>query len=356
MNDEMRRSALVSAPIHALAWLAWLAATMILLTLTRNPIYLALILLWIGITHGVIRYRLADQAGSLIISPLRFGLFVIIVSALFNALTVHAGRTVLFTLPPAIPLLGGPVTLEALVYGALNGAALAGLFAAFAVINRVVPVRSLIRIVPRAYYSVAVVASIAITYVPTTRRQFQQVREAQAIRGHRMKGVRSWLPLALPLLTGGLERALQLAEAMMARGFAGTTAAADEVGMRLAMLIGLVAVVSGWLLRLVWHQPVAGALLMTGGVLLLAGMLWQIGRRHPHTVYRPEPWTWAGGVVVAGALLAVGLFVLPLPGLERASIFYYPYPTLHVPEFNIWLGLGTWGLLAPAGVILLMGR
>ncbi len=239
--------------IHALAWLAWLAATMVILTITRNPIYLGLVLGWIGMTHAAVRYRLADQAAPLIISPLRFGLFVVVVSALFNGLTVHVGATVLFTLPAAIPFFGGPVTLEALIYGALNGAAIAGLFAAFAVINRVVPVRSLIRVIPRAYYSVAVVASIAITYVPTTRRQFQQIREAQAIRGHRMRGVRSWLPLALPLLTGGLERALQLAEAMMARGFAGgeprpgrghargDAAGTGGVGNRLAAAAGLAA-------------------------------------------------------------------------------------------------------------------
>ena len=93
--------------------------------------------------------------------------------------------------------------MEALVYGALNGATIAGLFAAFAVINRVVPVRSLIRVIPRAYYSVAVVASIAITYVPTTRRQFQQIREAQAIRGHRMRGVRSGCPWPCPCSPAG---------------------------------------------------------------------------------------------------------------------------------------------------------
>ncbi len=340
--------------IHALAWLAWLAATMVILTITRNPIYLGLVLGWIGMTHAAVRYRLADQAAPLIISPLRFGLFVVVVSALFNGLTVHVGATVLFTLPAAIPFFGGPVTWEALIYGALNGAAIAGLFAAFAVINRVVPVHSLIRVIPRAYYSVAVVASIAITYVPTTRRQFQQIREAQAIRGHRMRGVRSWLPLALPLLTGGLERALQLAEAMMARGFAGGEPQGQDAGTRAVMLLGLLALVTGWLLRLVWQQAIVGALLMAGGVALMLGGLWVVGRRHPHTVYRPEPWTLTSWLVVIGALLAIAPFVIPLPALDRTSIFYYPYPRLTAPEFNLWLGLATWGLLVPSGIILVV--
>ena len=36
------------------------------------------------------------------------------ISALFNALTVHIGDTELLRLPGWLPLLGGPVTLEAL--------------------------------------------------------------------------------------------------------------------------------------------------------------------------------------------------------------------------------------------------
>ncbi len=33
--------------IHPVAWLAWLGAVLTALSLTRNPFYLALILLWI---------------------------------------------------------------------------------------------------------------------------------------------------------------------------------------------------------------------------------------------------------------------------------------------------------------------
>jgi energy-coupling factor transport system permease protein len=69
-------------------------------------------------------------------------------------------------------------------------------------------------------------------------------------------------------------------------------------------------------------------------------------------VYRPEPWGIASSVVVVCALLAAAPFALPLPGFDRTSIFYYPYPRLIAPEFSVWLGMATWGLLAPAGWIL----
>src|SRR4030043_1151670 len=98
--------------------------------------------------------------------------------------------------------------------------------ASFTVLNLALPVRDLISLIPRAFFPVAVVTSIAVTYLPTTMRQFQQIREAQAGRGHQMRKLRDWLPLLMPLLVGGLEHAMQLAEAMTARGFASSIAEA----------------------------------------------------------------------------------------------------------------------------------
>ena len=197
------------ASIHALAWVAWLASILVVLTITRNRLYLGIVLAWIARVTVAVR-RTTDPETSVQavnISPIRFGLFVIAVSAAFNGLTVHFGSTILFTIPEQIPLIGGPVTLEAIVYGAVNGVVIAGLFAAFLVMNRALSVREL-SFYPKPDYPVAVVVSIAITFVPTTLRQFRQIREAQAVRGHCMRGLRSWLPLFIPLLTGGLERAL----------------------------------------------------------------------------------------------------------------------------------------------------
>ncbi len=344
----------MTPPLHVLAWLAWLLGVMVVLTTTRNPLYMGMTLLWIAAVSVTAGWRIpADERTTPVISPLRFGLFVVAVSALFNALTVHIGSTVLFRLPRTLPLLGGIVTLEAMIYGALNGLALAGLFAAFGVINRTVPVRSLVRIIPRAYYSLAVVISIAITFVPATVHQLQQIREAQMIRGRQLRGLRGWAPLAVSLLSGGMERALQLAEAMVARGFASVEATPGDPVPRLAASGGLVSVVAGWLLRLVWDRQTAGLLLMLTGAALIAGSLWIVGRRRRHTVYRPERWRLPDSLVVAGSLLTAASFWIAWPGIERSSIFFYPYPTLVAPTFSPWLGLTLGGLLAPA---LVLGR
>ena len=346
--------------IHAVAWLVWLAAIIAALTVTRNPVYIGLILAWIGVTTKTAEWVGGDawQRTLTPFSPLRFGLVVVTFSALFNALSVHVGTTVLFTLPRGLPLIGGPVTLEALLYGALNGLALAGLYAAFVLVNRVLSIRQIVQIIPRAYYSLAVVVSIAVTFVPATLRHYRQIREAQAVRGHRVAGLRSWLPLMLPLLTGGMERALQLAEAMMARGFAGAESTPAGAWTRGALAAGLAIFAGGLMLRLVWGFALVGLLaLLAGGALVVAAM-WRAGRRRPHTVYRPMPWAGRDRVVSVGAFITMAVFLVEIPGIDRSSIYYYPYPSLTWPTFSLVIGVSTWGLLGPVVVWLasVMGR
>ncbi len=337
--------------LHTGAWLIWLLAAGIMLTVTRNPIYIGLVLLWVMIVLGGLGAPEEGAAGP-VFSPLRFALIVVPIAALFNALFVHAGETVLFALPDRLPVVGGNITLEALAYGALNGLVLTGLFAAFAVFNRVTPVRSLIQIAPRAYYSVAVIVAIALTYVPVTLKQAAQIREAQAVRGHRLKGLRSWAPIFLPLLSSGMERALQLAEAMVARGFAAGSAPDESSGVRVQTMLagGTALFAAGLVVRLIGQQALlAAALLVTGAVLLFGG-IWWAGRAHPHTVYRPAPWRAVDWGVVTAAGVGALLFLLPIPGVDKSSLAWYPYPALTWPSFSFVLVVATWGLLGPAVV------
>jgi energy-coupling factor transport system permease protein len=273
------------------------------------------------------------------------------ISAILNALTVRYGDTVLLRLPGWLPLLGGPVTLEALVFGALNGLTLAGLFVAFVVAQRLLPTSALIGLIPRAFYPLAVVAAIAITFVPTTLRQARQIRDAQAIRGHRLVRMRDWLPLLLPLLIGGLERAFQLAEAMAARGFASAGRPQHATALRASMVAGLAALLAGWLLVLAWGQQLAGRALMLIGGGLLVGALWLAGRRAPRTRYRRTFWAAGDTAVLIGAAVSIVAFTLPLPGIDRAVLAYYPYPLLRLPPFDPVLGFATLGLAWPAAVL-----
>jgi energy-coupling factor transport system permease protein len=177
-------------------------------------------------------------------------------------------------------------------------------------------------------------------------RQFEQIREAQAVRGHRMRGLRDWLPLFMPLLVGGLERALGLAEAMTARGFASADDPEQDVRTRAAVVVALVALLGGWLLRLAWGQDKLGLALMVASSGMILVTLWAVGRRVQHTTYRHVPWTGMDWAVALSAAAVLALFLLP--GLNRVALVYYPYPSLSWPRFDPVIGLISLGLLGPA--------
>jgi energy-coupling factor transport system permease protein len=209
-------------------------------------------------------------------------------------------------------------------------------------------VRALVGLIPRAFFPVAVVTSIALTFVPVTLRHWQQIREAQAIRGHRIRGLRDWLPLFLPLLVGGLEHAFQLAEAMTARGFAGAQETAGARRARTLIAGGLLALLFGWLLWLGWRQRTLGITLMVLGGSAVVASLWWLGRQRPRTTYRPTRWYPRDSAVALASGIAAAVFLVAWPGLDRSSIFFYPYPALAAPGFNGWIALALGGLLAPA--------
>ncbi len=335
----------------ARAWLVWLVAVLAVASTTRNPFYLAQVALSLAVVWTVAVPSADLNRQELALSPWRLARVLLPLGVAFNALTVHVGETVLFRLPGNWPLIGGPITLEAAVFGALNGAALLLLLVGFGVLNAAVPMRDLLRLTPRAFHQVGVVVSIALTFFPHTLATLARVREAQAIRGHRVRGVRDWTPLVVPLLVGGLEQAMGLAEAMVARGYGATRAAEQPVGVRLLLVLGLLGVLMGWAGRMVlpaWRLRLGPAQLALGtgvavaGAGLVLGALWWAGRGVRHTTYRPRRLEAADVAVMAAAGLALTTVFQP------ARLAYSVYPSLALPPFDLLVGGLLLGLLGPA--------
>lgn len=331
---------------HPWVWVIWLAAVLVMLSITRNPLYLLIILfcvLWVGFA--------LQRGGAEITRPFslwKFAAWIILLATSFNALTSHYGETIVFTIPGRLPLISGNVTVEAMVYGATSGLILTGMLASFTVLNLALPVRDLISLIPRAFFPVAVVTSIAVTYLPTTLRQFQLIREAQAIRGHQMRSLRDWLPLLMPLLVGGLEHAMQLAEAMTARGFASSRATTGRRSIypRLCMLLGVLLLAAGWLTQLS-GAAVGGWMMIATAAILILGGLWYLGSQSQRSTYRRPAWNWKDGLTLIVAVGVSAIYLLPIPGLNRASLYYEPYPQLTFPPFSPLLGMAMLGLLIP---------
>lgn len=335
--------------MHLRTWLVWIGSVVAIGLATRNPLYMAELVLIVLLVSS----RIAQVKGTSI--PwwwLRFGMTVIPLSALFNAATVHFGDTVLFTIPGNIALLSGIVTLEAIVYGALNGFLITIIMAVFGVFNLAVPGHQLVRSTPRAFQSMGVTVGIALSFIPQTLRRFREVRDAQAVRGHRVRRLRDWLPLWLPLLIGGLEQSTQLSEAMVARGFGATSDRSSSLRTRAALTLGLSLVLAGWLLRYIAvDAEIISVVALGGGALMVVAGLWSSGRAVPHTTYRPQRFTLGDAICLLACIAIAVLLLAPLSIISQTTLHYYPYPALSMPEFDALIGILLLGLLAPLFVI-----
>ena len=302
--------------LHPVAWLLWAGGCTLVVATTRNPLYLALVLLGAGGAYRAARdggtVRETSETGG--IHAMRWAVIVRVVlsllgvSVLFNVLTVHAGDRVFARLPNALPviggIIGGPLTVNALVYGLLAALATLTLLLTFAAVNAAVGYADLLRLLPTPLAGFGVTLTVAVGFLPQTFSALAEVREAQAVRGlPPPRGMRDLPPLLLPVLALGLERAVSLAEAMAARGF--------------GMPTPLVRVRIG------------------GGV-----------PRVRRTTFRSLPWRVLDTVTAAGAVLsALGIALSATIG---NALIYYPYPTLLPPPFAPVIVVTLAPLLLPA--------
>ncbi|MCB9422454.1 MAG: energy-coupling factor transporter transmembrane protein EcfT [Ardenticatenaceae bacterium] len=331
----------------ARGWMTWLLAAVVMTMLTRNPFYTLIILL----VAQVVEKACALPDIGLNLPLIRIGLILLAFSTLMNVLFVHIGVTVLFRLPGSWPYIGGPLTLEAAVFGLGNGLILLTLLVIFTTFNKVVTTGELVRLSPRALRDLAVVVLIGLTYVPETMNQLRRIREAQAIRGHQIRGLGDWRPVLIPLLIGGLERAMGVAEAMVARGYGSTADVRQPLKIQLALLVGLLATFLGWVLSFWIGWP--GWLVMAAGIVAIGFLLWQLGQQTPFTRYRPDRLTGWNVGLMGTAVLAVLFFIIPIPFLNRVTLAYSPYPQLAWPGFDVFIGLCILLLIYPAVVVLL---
>jgi energy-coupling factor transport system permease protein len=343
---------------HTITWLLWLSAALLPAMLTKNPLYLVILLLAVTVDYSTIGHS-SPTASSWSVF-LKIGLGLAAFSALLNPLTVHYGDTTLCTLPRVtlkaggvvFLQLGGRITLEALSYGLANGLSLMAILLVFATFNVLVNHHKLLRSIPAFMYQTGAVASVAIAFVPQMAASLQEIREAQMIRGHRFRGIRDLLPLFMPLLTSSLERAIQLAESMEARGFGGSLSQMGrrrELFHKLSIALALLALLIG--VFLYGYFPASqwvGGLLAVGGVILLGRTLRAMGQRVERSRYRRELWRRRDTLVSAASLLSLAVFAFFLL-LDKRALAFYPYPRFELPTFNPIIGLA---LLAPVTPVL----
>ena len=199
--------------MNARAVAAWSACCLFIVLSTTNPVYKVMVL-------AAALSALAAGAGLRRMRGVLVAVFLIAAFAtLLNFVSAHLGATVLFSLPDQIPALGGPYTLEALVFGASGGITIAAAILAAAPFSLLLDSHEVMDALPAPLSRTGVAIASSLNLVPAIATSFVEVTEAQRLRGWRPRGPRSWMEVVVPLVLTSVEDSIQLAESMEARGF-----------------------------------------------------------------------------------------------------------------------------------------
>jgi energy-coupling factor transport system permease protein len=336
--------------LHPLAWLAWLAGAAGVAAALGNPLYQLPLL---GVLAAVYLAGHADAPWARAFPLfLRLGAVVLVLRTLLAAAGGDATPPVLLRLPQLrLPggavALGGPVSAGALATGFRNGLTVLLLIAAFGAFNACVSPSRLLRMTPGFLFEAGLVVTVALAFVPQTVLGVQRTLEAQRLRGHRLRRPRDLGPLLLPVLAGGLERALTLAEAMEARGYGRHRPGAGQ-GRDAALvgLAGLVAVLLGVFALLAGNAAWSGRALLGIGAVAVAAAATASSRRAGRTRLRGERWT-SGDTAVAAAAGAALLLVLAARVAGIGDLGWAGAARLAAPGFAVLPALAVLALAAP---------
>ena len=349
-------------PVHPLAWWVWGACLAVAAMQTTDPN--PFLLLPIG---AVACYVVATCRGNAPWSRslaffLKLGAVVIAVRVVLEMAFGRRGEPghVLFTLPH-VPLpswatavsIGGAVTLESVVTAFVLGLQIAVILVCFGATNSLSSPYRLLRCLPPVLYEAGVAVTVALSFTPELVESISAVRQARRLRGIPTSGLRGMRGIAVPVLEGALDRSVQLATSMDARGYgrrdqragASSTWAALAVGAGLLLAaVGVYGVVdAGSLFGL-------GLPVMATAVLLCALGLALGGRHRQRSRYRPDRWGLNECLIAGSGLGALGAMALahaldvpgvtvsftplavpPLPLLPVAGILVAALPAFLVP-------------------------
>jgi energy-coupling factor transport system permease protein len=305
--------------LHPGAWWLWAIGLATAAARTTNPFLLLLVL---AVAGFVVVSRRSDAPWARAYGfYLRMGLVVIAIRVVFACLFgVPQPGTVVLHLPEVgLPewaagvRLGGDVTWPMVVTAVYAGLQLATMLACVGAANALANPKRLLQSLPGALYEMGVAVVVALSFSPQLVEAVTRIRAARRLRGRPDRGVRGLRGVAMPVLESALERSVELAAAMDARGFG--RAAGDRRTRRVTGALtssGLLGVGIGFYGLLdADSPPVLGLPLLVLGVGLAGGGLVVGGRRATRSRYRPDPWqapewlTALSGTTAAATVLLV---------------------------------------------------
>jgi energy-coupling factor transport system permease protein len=204
----------MTARLSARAWLIWSLTAVAVALSTDNPVYRGLVA--IAALNVIVAWLPPGRS----LRPLAFGLgFAVFFAVLINGLAGHGGADVIVRVPDGIPVFGGPITVESLLFGGSVGLGLVAALLAVAPLSMVIESHEVIDALPSRLERTGIAVATSLNLISGIGSTFQAVRDAQVMRGWKPRGIRSWSEVFVPVVLTAIEDSVQLAEAMEARAF-----------------------------------------------------------------------------------------------------------------------------------------
>lgn len=244
--------------LHPITALSFVGVVFVLSLTCSHPVYLLGLLLVIGMV--IIG---AGHWGEWIIY-LKFSLLMIAMLMLINVIFVHIGETVLWA-GPRLPLIGElNITLEALAYAGGMGMRFLVIISAFCLYTYAIHPDKVLKMFSKWGHKSVLVITLSTRLFPLMVQDYRRITEAMRCRGVRFSAGNWWerlhkvLSVISVLLMSCLDRALQLAESMQARGYGSGTRSSfnDELwrprdviilgALAISLMCGLWSAFKGW--------------------------------------------------------------------------------------------------------------
>jgi energy-coupling factor transport system permease protein len=259
---------------------------------------------------------------------------ILLIRLLFRVIFNQAivGDSVALKLPTISLSLGGQELhfLGAVSWLNLNaaftdGLRLCAIIMGFGLANSIANPRKLLRSTPSALYEVATAAAVAINLAPQFAVSLKRISKARQLRGQ-AKGFKSFTGIVVPLLEDTVQRSLDLAASMDARGFGrrGKQSAFLANTSRFTSMVGLVAMAIAVYLLLASDSPIwMAALLVLASMIAFVITIRIAGNQSTRSRLVLETRTWRDYLALVASLallLLLAAFRVPNFGLNQLSL------------------------------------
>lgn len=208
--------------INPLVKFSYLMELIICSLIFNHPLYLAVFLTLFFIF--TIRFKILQDFSGYFKICFAMGIFIFI----FNILLNREGQTILVDLTINNFLSYHLViSLEVLVFSTLSLVSLTLIILYFGIFNKMIEYDEMMKLFMRFKVpnSINFLLTISFRFFPILVNDLEQINDVQRARGFELDGknlilkIKNRIVLLLPLLTNSLDRSIQMAEALEARGF-----------------------------------------------------------------------------------------------------------------------------------------